>query len=61
MKQIDNMQKKAYAEPMIKVVEIDQTDLICESPETPQPHNYDDELDVKEYVMGKNGAWGDLW
>lgn len=47
MKQIDNMQKKTYVKPAIKVVNIDQTDIICTSgdDDTPQPYNYDDELD----------------
>lgn len=46
MKQIDNMQKKTYVEPAIRVVNIDMPDLICTSGEdTPQPQWYDDELD----------------
>lgn len=42
MKQIDNMQKKAYTRPAIKVVNIDLPDIICTSGE---PRWYDDELD----------------
>ena len=42
MKQIENMQKKAYTRPAIKVVNIDQADIICTSEE---PRWYDDELD----------------
>lgn len=42
MKQIDNMQKKAYTRPAIKVVSINQTDIICTSDPIPE---YDDELD----------------
>ena len=46
MKQIDNMQKKAYTRPAIKFVNIDLPDLICTSGgDTPQPYGYDDELD----------------
>lgn len=48
MKQIDNIQKKAYAEPMIKVVELESTTILAGSndPEPePQPQWYDDELD----------------
>ena len=41
MKQIENMQKKAYTRPAIKVVNIDQADIICTSGE---PRWYDDEL-----------------
>lgn len=44
MKQIDNMQKKAYTRPAIKVVNIDQTDIICTSGD-PEPRWYDDEID----------------
>lgn len=48
MKQIDNMQKKAYAEPRIKVIEIESASILAGSndpgPE-PQPQWYDDELD----------------
>lgn len=48
MKQIENMQKKAYAQPMIKVVELESTTILAGSndPEPePQPQWYDDELD----------------
>ena len=46
MKQIDNMQKKTYVEPKLKVINVDQTDIICTSDgDTPQPYGYDDELD----------------
>ena len=52
MKQIENMQKKAYAEPKIKVVGLKCTYILAGSggnqpedePEE-QPHWYGDELD----------------
>lgn len=43
MKQIDNMPKKAYTRPAIKVVNIDQTDIICTS--DTQPRWYDGEIE----------------
>jgi len=48
MKQIDNTQKKAYAQPMIKVFKLESTTILAGSndPEPRyQPYNYDDELD----------------
>ncbi len=46
MKQIDNMAKKAYNRPLLKLVTIAQPDLICTSdPVTTSVHDYDDELD----------------
>lgn len=48
MKQIDNMQKKAYAEPKMKVIELESATILAGSndPEPePQPQWYDDELD----------------
>ena len=48
MKQIENMQKKAYAEPRIKVIEIESASILAGSndPEPrSQPKWYDDELD----------------
>lgn len=44
MKQIDNMQKKTYVEPKLKIINVDQTDIICTSGD-PEPYGYDDELD----------------
>lgn len=45
MKQIDNMQKKAYTKPALKVVNLDLPDIICTSGDDPrQPYGYDDEL-----------------
>lgn len=46
MKQIDNMQKKAYIMPSMKIVELESTTILAGSndPEY-QPYNYDDELD----------------
>lgn len=42
MKQIDNTQKKAYAEPKMKVIEIESASSILEG--SNEPKAYDDEL-----------------
>lgn len=44
MKQIDIMQKKTYVEPKLKIINVDQTDIICTS-DPIQPYSYDDEID----------------
>ena len=43
MKQIDNMQKKAYMAPAIMVIDIDQSDIICSS-----PHGFSGPLGARE-------------
>lgn len=44
MKQIDNTQKKAYAQPRIKVIEIESADILAAS----TPPDYDGELGAKK-------------
>lgn len=44
MKQIDIMQKKTYVEPKLKIINVDQTDIICASGD-PEPYDFDGELD----------------
>lgn len=55
MKQIDNTQKKAYAEPKMKVIEIESASILAGSndPE-PEPKAYDDELGSKRRSIWDN-------
>lgn len=46
MKQIYNTQKKAYAKPKMKVIEIESADILAAS--TPPPPDYDGELGAKK-------------
>lgn len=58
------MNKKTYKQPSMKVVQLENTDLICMSPGAPSTfsiHEAIDNYDDHEHEIETSDIWGKQW